>query len=96
MIAGASHLSKREIEGRVEPQAARVIGALLAFVGIGVGLAVGAGAWASYALESDGALLLVGIVLVLVDLFVIWAFRAARQEAEYNALVEERERSSCE
>ncbi|WP_172623323.1 hypothetical protein [Arabiibacter massiliensis] len=91
VLAGASQLSKRELDGAVEPQTARALGVLLALLGIGVGLIIGFQTWASYKPEDDGTLLIVGIALVLVDLFVVWAVRAARQEVEYNSLMEERE-----
>lgn len=95
-LAGASQLSKREFDGQTEPQAARALGVMLAVFGIGVGLLVGFQTWASYAPENDGTLLFAGIAIVLVDLLVVWAFRAARQEVEYNSLMEERERAGRE
>ena len=39
-------------------------------------------AWTSYTPEGDGVLTAAGVFLVLVDLFVAWALRAARQEYE--------------
>lgn len=63
-------------------QAARVGGVLLVAVGAGVVGLGGWQAWTSYTPEGDGVLTAAGVFLVLVDLFVAWALRAARQEYE--------------
>ena len=56
--------------------------AALIVVGAGVVGLGGWQAWASYTPESDGMLTVAGVFLVLVDLFVVWALRAARREYE--------------
>ena len=63
-------------------QIARVGGVLLVAVGAGVVGLGGWQAWTSYTPEGDGVLTAAGVFLVLVDLFVAWALRAARQEYE--------------
>ena len=72
-LAGAAGLSESEREAA---------GVLLVAVGAGVVGLGGWQAWTSYTPEGDGVLTAAGVFLVLVDLFVAWALRAARQEYE--------------
>ena len=81
-LAGAAGLPEREREASGVAPATRVGGVLLIVVGAGVVGLGGWQAWASYTPESDGMLTVAGVFLVLVDLFVVWALRAARQEYE--------------
>ena len=81
-LAGAAGLSERDREASGVAQATRVAGVLLIAVGAGIVGLGGWQAWTSYTPESDGVLTAAGVFLVLVDLFVIWALRAARQEYE--------------
>ena len=81
-LAGAAGLSERAREAAGVAQAARVGGVLLVAVGAGVVGLGGWQAWTSYTPEGDGVLTAAGVFLVLVDLFVAWALRAARQEYE--------------
>lgn len=82
MIAGASALSERELESGLPRQAARAIGTFL----IAIALAVGGGA--SYALvqsyepSSDAVLMIVGVIVLLSDALVIFAFRATQHPDE--------------
>ena len=75
-------LALRKTCGAGVAQAARVGGVLLVAVGAGVVGLGGWQAWTSYTPEGDGVLTAAGVFLVLVDLFVAWALRAARQEYE--------------
>lgn len=81
-LAGAAGLSEREREAAGAAQATRVAGVLLVAVGAGVVVLGCWQAWTYYTPESDGVLTVAGVFLVLVDLFVVWALRAARQEHE--------------
>lgn len=82
VLAGASALSKRERGSAATGRAVRATGVLLVLLGLGVAGIGGWQAWLSYAPGNDGMLAFAGAIIVLVDLFVVWALHAAREESE--------------